>query len=67
MTQLTQDVAKTGASATGWATAVSSIVGGKAGGKGATSQGIGQDPTKVEEAIEVAEKFIEEKLAKLNL
>ncbi|KAI9784823.1 MAG: Alanine--tRNA ligase [Geoglossum umbratile] len=51
-----------GVSALEWSSAVSAIVGGKAGGKAPTSQGIGTDVAKVEEAIEVAEKWFSEKL-----
>ena len=49
-------------SATEWAGAVAAVVGGKAGGKGQTSQGIGFELGKVDEAIEVAERWIREKL-----
>jgi alanyl-tRNA synthetase len=41
---------------------VSGIVGGKVGGKGPTSQGVGQDVSKVDEAIALAEKWMREKL-----
>lgn len=50
---------KSGATAADWATQVSQIVGGKAGGKGNTSQGIGSSPEKVEDAVEIARKFME--------
>ena len=49
-------------SAAEWSSVVSAIVGGKAGGKSPTSQGIGNDVTKVEEALEVAERWFAEKL-----
>lgn len=54
-----QETAKKGITATEWANEVATIVGGKAGGKGNTSQGVGNDPSKVEEAIEHARSFIE--------
>lgn len=47
------------ASALEWSTAVSSVVGGKAGGKGNTSQGVGTDVSKVDEAMDVATKFLQ--------
>lgn len=54
-----QKVSKQGASATEWANTVSSIVGGKAGGKGATSIGNGTQPGKVDEAVEAATRYLE--------
>ena len=57
-----QEVSKTGASANEWSNAVSGVVGGKVGGKGATSQGVGQDVAKVDEAIALAERWMREKL-----
>ena len=59
---LDQESSNQGASAAEWATAVSGVVGGKAGGKGATSQGVGQNVDKVDEAVSLAEKWIAEKL-----
>ncbi len=50
---------KQGLSATEWANAVSGLVGGKAGGKGATSVGSGTAPDKVDEALEAATKYLE--------
>ncbi|MCJ1313063.1 Alanine--tRNA ligase [Agyrium rufum] len=50
---------KKGASASDWATAISGIVGGKAGGKGPTSLGNGTQPEKVDEALEAATKYLE--------
>lgn len=35
------------------------MVGGKAGGKGATSQGIGNNIEKIDEAVEAATKYLE--------
>ncbi|KAI4200754.1 MAG: hypothetical protein LQ346_002312 [Caloplaca aetnensis] len=54
-----EKVSKQGASATEWANTVSSIVGGKAGGKGATSIGNGTQPGKVDEAVEAATRYLE--------
>ncbi|KAL8680327.1 MAG: hypothetical protein Q9186_003448, partial [Xanthomendoza sp. 1 TL-2023] len=54
-----QEASKQGASATDWATVVSQVVGGKAGGKGATCIGNGTEPHKVDEAIEAATKYLE--------
>ncbi|KAI9680056.1 MAG: Alanine--tRNA ligase [Caeruleum heppii] len=45
-----------------WSTAVADIVGGKAGGKGTTSQGIGTEVSKVDEAVEEARRWIEGRL-----
>jgi len=39
---------------------VSKVVGGKAGGKGPTTQGVGLNPAKVDEGVEAARKFIEQ-------
>ena len=48
-----------GADASKWATEVAGVVGGKAGGKGATSLGQGTSPDKVDEGVEVARKYLE--------
>ena len=46
-----------------WSKVVSNLVGGKAGGKGGqTSQGIGSETSKVDEAIDLAEKWFVEKM-----
>ncbi|KAJ5088144.1 Translation elongation/initiation factor/Ribosomal beta-barrel [Penicillium angulare] len=47
-----------GASANDWAAAVSSAIGGKAGGKGPTSIGNGVNPDKVDEAISLASDYL---------
>ncbi|KAF7593892.1 Alanine--tRNA ligase [Aspergillus hancockii] len=47
-----------GASASDWAAVVSTIVGGKAGGKGPTSIGNGTNPDKTEEAIALASNYL---------
>lgn len=57
------DAQAKGADAAKWSGEVSSLVGGKAGGKGATSLGQGTDATKVDEAVKAAEEY----LAKLSL
>lgn len=54
-----QEASKRGASATEWAATISSVVGGKAGGKTPTSIGNGTNVEKVNEALEVAEKYLE--------
>ncbi|KAK6398105.1 Alanine--tRNA ligase [Meristemomyces frigidus] len=48
-----------GADAATWANAVAGVVGGKAGGKGATSLGQGTGVEKVDEAVEAARKYLE--------
>jgi len=48
-----------GADAAKWAATVAEIVGGKAGGKGATSLGQGTDAARVDEAVEVARRYFE--------
>lgn len=54
-----QEASKAGVSASEWSGAVSSIVGGKAGGKGSTSIGNGVHAEKVDEAVSAAEKYLE--------
>lgn len=54
-----QEASKKGASASDWATVVSAVVGGKAGGKGSTSIGNGTNVEKVDEALEAATKYLE--------
>ncbi|KAI4163787.1 MAG: hypothetical protein LQ342_002560 [Letrouitia transgressa] len=56
---VSEEASKAGATAAEWASTVSSIVGGKAGGKGATSIGNGTEPSKVEEALDAAVKYLE--------
>jgi len=43
-----------------WASAVSKVVGGKAGGKGPTTQGVGLNPAKADEGVEAARKYLEQ-------
>lgn len=48
-----------GADANKWANEVAVLVGGKAGGKGATSLGQGTQPDKVDDAVEAARKYLQ--------
>ena len=48
-----------GADAVAWSGEVAGLVGGKAGGKGATSLGQGMNAEKVDEAVEAARKYLE--------
>lgn len=50
---------KQGASATDWSGTVTGVVGGRAGGKDASSTGSGTDPSKMDEAVEAATKYLE--------
>ena len=54
-----QEASKKGLQASDWTSEVSNIVGGKAGGKGATSLGNGTKPEQVDEAVEAARKYLE--------
>jgi alanyl-tRNA synthetase len=54
-----QAASKKGASASDWTAAVSGVVGGKAGGKGATSIGNGTHADKVNEAVSIATQYLE--------
>lgn len=47
-----------GADASTWANEVAGVVGGKAGGKGATCLGQGTNTAKVDDAVEVARKYL---------
>ncbi|KZZ93777.1 alanyl-tRNA synthetase [Moelleriella libera RCEF 2490] len=51
-----------GVTAEAWASVVSNIVGGRAGGKEPTRQGQGTRPDKIDEAVEEARRWLEEKL-----
>lgn len=51
-----------GVTAEQWASVVSNIVGGRSGGKEPTRQGVGVRPEKIDEAVEEARKWLEEKL-----
>ncbi|KAI5224608.1 alanyl-tRNA synthetase [Aureobasidium subglaciale] len=48
-----------GADAPAWANEVAGVLGGKAGGKGATSLGQGTQPENVDQAVELATKYLE--------
>ena len=54
-----QPLSKAGAVASDWAGEVSKAVGGKAGGKGATSTGSGTHADKIDEGVELARKYLE--------
>jgi len=53
------DMQGKGADASKWANAVAEIVGGKAGGKGATSLGQGTNGDKADDGVEAARKYLE--------
>jgi alanyl-tRNA synthetase len=53
------DMQSKGADASKWANAVADIVGGKAGGKGATSLGQGTNGDKADDGVEAARKYLE--------
>lgn len=55
-----QGASKQGLTAGTWAKAVSGVVGGAAGGKGATSVGNGTDPEKLDEGVETATRYLEQ-------
>jgi alanyl-tRNA synthetase len=48
-----------GADAPAWASEVAGVLGGKAGGKGATSLGQGTQPENADQAVELATKYLE--------
>lgn len=56
------DLSSKGVTAEQWSGAVSAVVGGKAGGKEPTRQGQGTNADKIDEAVETARKWLEEKL-----
>ncbi|KAK5112448.1 Alanine--tRNA ligase [Meristemomyces frigidus] len=55
---VSDEAQKKGADAIKWATEIAGVVGGKAGGKGATSLGQGTQVEKVDEAVEMARKYL---------
>ncbi|KAI7671375.1 Alanine--tRNA, partial [Hortaea werneckii] len=57
---VSSDAQGKGADASKWANSVASLVGGKAGGKGATSVGQGTEVSKVDEALEAARKYLQD-------
>lgn len=62
-----QDLASKGVSAEKWSATVAEVIGGKAGGKDPTRQGAGTKPEKLDEAVKVAEKWLEDEMAKLKV
>lgn len=48
-----------GASSSEWSSSVSSVVGGKAGGKGPTSIGNGTQVDRIDEAVAAARQYLE--------
>ena len=50
-----------------WSTAVSEVLGGKAGGKEPTRQGAGTQPEKLDDAVAQAEKWLADKVAELKI
>ncbi|EPE10223.1 alanyl-trna synthetase [Ophiostoma piceae UAMH 11346] len=61
------DLAAKGVTAEQWSTAVSEVVGGKAGGKEPARQGSGTKPDKLHEGVARAEEWLAEKLKDLKL
>ena len=57
--QFVKAASKKGLSASNWTKSVEDLIGGKAGGKGATSVGNGTNPEKVDEAVEAATKYLD--------
>ncbi|PKS09948.1 hypothetical protein jhhlp_004571 [Lomentospora prolificans] len=55
-------LASKGVTAEGWATSVTDVIGGRAGGKEPTRQGQGSKPELIEDAVSTATKWLEEKL-----
>ncbi|OQN95605.1 Alanine--tRNA ligase [Cryoendolithus antarcticus] len=56
---VSSDAQAKGADAGKWSTTVAGVVGGKAGGKGATSFGQGTEAEKVDEGVEAARQYLE--------
>ncbi|KAK8043687.1 alanyl-tRNA synthetase [Apiospora rasikravindrae] len=56
------DLSSKGVTAEQWSAAVSEVVGGKSGGKEPTRQGQGTKAEKIDDAVETARKWLEEKL-----
>ncbi|SPO02115.1 probable alanine--tRNA ligase, cytosolic [Cephalotrichum gorgonifer] len=55
-------LASKGITAEGWAASVTEVIGGRSGGKEPTRQGQGTKPEAVDEAVDTAAKWLEEKL-----
>jgi alanyl-tRNA synthetase len=53
-----QAASKAGASSAEWASAVSAVVGGKAGGKASTSIGNGTNVDKIDDAVAAATEYL---------
>lgn len=62
-----KDLAAKGISAEKWSSTVTEIIGGKAGGKDPTRQGAGTKPEKLDEAVQAAEKWLADEMAKLKI
>ncbi|KAI1857155.1 hypothetical protein JX265_011356 [Neoarthrinium moseri] len=56
------DLSSKGVTAETWSAAVSQVVGGKSGGKEPTRQGQGTNADKIDDGVEAARKYLEEKL-----
>ncbi|KAL9130509.1 MAG: hypothetical protein Q9217_001329 [Psora testacea] len=56
---VSEEANQQGLLASEWTNTISSILGGKAGGKGASSLGNGTNPERVDEAVEAATKYLE--------
>lgn len=56
---VSEEAKQKGADAPTWANEVAAIVGGKSGGKGATSLGQGTQAENVDQAVEAATKYLE--------
>ncbi|CAK7562442.1 MAG: Alanine--tRNA ligase [Sporothrix epigloea] len=61
------DLAAKGITAAQWSTAVSDVIGGKAGGKEPSCQGSGTKPEKLADAVVCAEQWLSDKLGALKL
>ncbi|KAK3362640.1 tRNA synthetases class II (A)-domain-containing protein [Lasiosphaeria hispida] len=61
------DLASKGVTAESWTAAVSSVLGGKTGGKEPSRQGAAAEPEKLEEAVAKAEEWLSEKLKDLRI
>lgn len=61
-TRPSQHLASRGVTAEHWAAAVSEVVGGRSGGKEPSRQGQGTRPEKIDEGVEAATRWLEEKL-----
>ncbi|KAI0392549.1 tRNA synthetases class II (A)-domain-containing protein [Xylariaceae sp. FL0594] len=62
-----QHLTDKGVTSEAWTDVVSSVIGGKTGGKGPTRQGAGADPKKLDEAIKEAESWVSKQLGGLPI